>query len=439
MVREVIEAAFREQSHRVIGALLRRGCDLDLAEDVLQDALVVALSTWPTDGVPDNPAAWITRVAARKAIDRKRRDAVLASKRPALAVNLAIDQLAGETAESSELPDDRLMLMFACCHPALPLHARVALTLRIVGGLGVLEIARAFLVAESTMAQRLTRARRRVRQARVPFARPEPADLPHRLNSVLAVLYLIFNEGYSATAGNDLTRPDLCVEAMRLAEVMTACLPDEPEALGLNALMMLQHSRRSARVSRDGELVVLEKQDRAMWDRAMIERGIARLERALAMGRTGPYQIQAAIAAVHSEAPTAAETDWAQILALYDLLVRIEPSPVVRLNRAVAVAMASGAATGLREIERAGLLEALDDYPYLHATRADLLRRVGKLGEARHSYRRARALTSNAVERAFLSRRLATCDVDVALARAPTSRNNAIEYAAPRPGTVGTS
>jgi RNA polymerase sigma-70 factor (ECF subfamily) len=410
--REAVDRLFREQSGRAVATLIRVTGDFDLAEEAVQEAFIVALETWPARGVPDNPGAWITTTSRNRAIDRLRRRRTLLEKTEQLKRQAVVETaLAGIHPGESEdgvspIADDRLRLIFTCCHPALPMDARVGLTLRTLGGLATSEIARAFLVPEATLAQRLVRAKRKIRAAGIPYRVPPDHLLPERLDGVLRVLYLIYNEGYDATSGDRLVRRELSSEAIRLANVLGQLMPDEPEVLGLLALMLLHDARRQARTGPSGELVLLDDQDRTLWDRARIDAGGALLERALRMRRPGPYQIQAAIAAVHDDAATPGQTDWPQIAALYEALAAHEPSPVVELNRAVAVAMVEGAEAGLARMDRLDAAGQLADYPYLHAARADLLRRLGRGEEARAAYRRASDLTANSAERAFLERRM---------------------------------
>jgi RNA polymerase sigma-70 factor (ECF subfamily) len=394
-------------------AILARGLggDVDRAEEAVQDAYAVALDRWPRDGVPSAPAAWILTTAKRRAIDRLRRESALRDKQALLARELehAVRGLPGEDEEM--IPDERLGLVFACCHPALAPAAQVPLTLRLVGGLTVPEIARALLLPEATVAQRLVRAKQKVRLSGIPLAEPPPDALPGRLRSVLAVVYLVFNEGYAATGGDLLVRDDLAAEAIRLGRVVHSLLPGEPEPTGLLALMLLHQARRPARVGAGGELVLLEQQDRGRWDRAAIAEALPLVDAALTLRRPpGPYALQAAIAAVHARAARAADTDWSEIAMLYGELERALPTPVVTLNRAVAVAMDAGPAAGLAIADDLLAAGALDDYRLLHSTRADLLRRLGRTGEAAAAYRRALELTANEPERRFLAGRLAECE-----------------------------
>lgn len=400
--RAAVDSVYRSESRRVFATLVRLLGDFDAAEEALHEAFRAALEQWPRDGVPANPRAWLVSAGRFKAIDRIRRDARIDALDDETAQNIP----APEAEETGDIEDDRLRLVFTCCHPALAPDAQVALTLREVCGLTTEEIARAFLSTPPTLAQRIVRAKNKIRDARIPYRVPSPEELPQRLDSVLRVIYLVFNEGYAASSGATLTRHDLSGEAIRLARLVVELLP-EPEAMGLLALMLLHESRRAARSDGNGDLVLLEDQDRSAWNRDMIREGITLVERALATRRVGPYALQAAISAVHAEAAETAATDWAQITGLYDLLLRIEPSPVVELNRAVAVAMRDGPAAGLALVE--ALLERgeLGDYRLAHAARADLCRRLGRHDEARAAYRRALELTRQVPERRFLERRLA--------------------------------
>ena len=396
-----IAAIFRAESGRSVATLVRLFGSIDIAEEAVQDAFAVALERWPTSGLPPNPGAWITTTARNRAIDRLRRE----SSRHDRHAQVALLQVNNEPIEPvGPVTDDRLRLIFTCCHPALAPEAQIALTLRLLGGLQTPEIARAFLVQEATMAARITRAKKKIAAARIPYRVPGDAELPDRLRPVLAVLYLVFNEGYTASAGDELTRPDVSGEAIRLARLLAELMPDEPEVIGLLALLLLTESRRAARTAPDGALVLLPDQDRTAWDGRLIAEGQALVRACLRRNQPGPYQIQAAINAVHSDAPTAAATDWGQILALYDQLLAVSPTPVVALNRAVALAEVKGPEVALAAVEELG---GLTDYHLFHATRADLLDRLGRRAEAATAYQAAMELTANAAERAFLAGRAA--------------------------------
>jgi RNA polymerase sigma-70 factor, ECF subfamily len=403
--RGVVEAVYRSDSRRVLATLIRLLGDFNVAEEALHDAFTAAVEQWPRDGVPANPRAWLVSTGRFKAIDAMRRRARFDASLGALAEQLDAGPSDGAEWRDEGVEDDRLRLIFTCCHPALPPDAQVALTLREVCGLTTEEIARAFLTAPPTVAQRIVRAKAKIRDARIPYEVPSRADLPDRLDSVLRVVYLVFNEGYSASSGASVTRHDLSGEAIRLGRLLIELLP-EPEAVGLLALMLLQESRRAARTSPEGELVLLDDQDRSLWNREQIAEGSALVERALSSRRFGPYTLQAAIAAVHAGAPHAATTDWAQIVGLYDVLARADPSPVVELNRAVAVAMRDGPSAGLVLIDALLARGVLRDYHLAHSARADLCRRLGRTAEARAAYKRALGLTRQEPERRFLERRL---------------------------------
>jgi RNA polymerase sigma-70 factor (ECF subfamily) len=401
----LLDSVYRAESGRILATLIRLLGDFELAEDAVQDAFAAALEAWPKHGVPENPRAWLVSTGRFKAIDSLRRRARFDASQEKIAEQLETQSNGAMGLEDESVPDDRLRLIFTCCHPALAPEARVALTLREVCGLTTEEIARAFLTAAPTLAQRVVRAKAKIRDARIPYQVPLPAELPERLDTVLQVVYLVFNEGYSASSGASLTRADLSGEAIRLGRLLNGLLP-EPEVTGLLALMLLQESRRAARTSPTGELILFEHQDRSRWNREQIAEGVALVERALKSRRFGPYTLQAAIAAVHSEAPNPAATDWPQIVALYSVLLRVEPSPVVELNRAVAIAMRDGPEAGLKLIDALLARGELNDYHLAHSARADLCRRLGKIDEARSSYERARALAQQEPERRFLENRL---------------------------------
>ncbi|MFJ9778758.1 RNA polymerase sigma factor [Amycolatopsis sp. NPDC101161] len=407
-VRAAVDEAFRGEWGRVVATLIRVTGDWDLAEECAQEAFAKALDTWPRDGVPRRPGAWLTTTARHRALDKLRRGAAEANRLRDVAVTAS----AGDEVppEPDDVPDDRLRLMFTCCHPALPLEAQVALTLRTLAGLTTPEIARAFLVPEATMAQRIVRAKRKIRNARIPYRVPSADLLPERTAGVLGVLYLLFNEGYSASAGADLVRRALTAEAIRLTRVVVRLLPDAPEASGLLALMLFHDARHATRTDDVGDLVTLAEQDRTRWDRAVIDEGVSVLDTALALGRPGPYQLQAAIAACHATASRAEDTDWARIARLYELVAKLSPSPVVELNRAVAVAMADGPAAGLALTDDLAAGGHLAGYHLLPATRADFLRRLGRLGDAVAAYREALELAPTEAERRYLTRRIEELD-----------------------------
>jgi RNA polymerase sigma-70 factor, ECF subfamily len=406
--RSAVESVFRQESGRIIAGLIRISGSFDRAEEAMQEALTSALACWGDKGIPENPAAWIVTTARRKLIDAARRDRTRRDKQDSLTYETETAQFGRHPQfeeDTMDFPDDRLRLIFTCCHPALNRAAQVALTLRTLGGLSTPEIAKAFLLPEATLAQRLVRAKRKIQEARIPYEVPGLERLPERLASVQAVIYLIFNEGYTASSGAELVRSDLCAEAIRLGRLLCDLLPREAENAGLLALMLLQHSRRESRVV-DGELITLEDQDRARWDGEAIAEGVLLLETALPRGPAGPYLVQAAIAALHAQAPTPQATDWPQIAALYQRLFEMNPSPVIALNHAVAVAMSGGLCEGLERIAELGKAGTLDEYYLFHAARADLLRRLGRRSEAAAAYARAVALVTNPVEADFLNRRL---------------------------------
>jgi RNA polymerase sigma-70 factor (ECF subfamily) len=407
-IRELLDSLYRVDSGRILATLIRLLGDFDLAEEAMHEAFAAALSVWPQSGVPGNPRPWLISTARFKAIDTLRRRARFDASQDELGRHLEAQLSSAEKSDEEEdsVEDDRLRLIFTCCHPSLPPEARVALTLREVCGLTTEEIAKAFLITPRTLAQRIVRAKTKIRETKIPYEVPTPQELPERLGAVLQVIYLVFNEGYSAAAGAEVTRAELTGEAIRLGRLLAELQPEEPEVIGLLSLMLLQESRHAARTSQTGELILLEKQDRSLWNREQIAEGVALLETALKSGRFGSYTLQAAIAAVHAEAESVAATDWRQIVALYNQLLRIQPSPVVELNRAVAIAMSDGPEAGLTHID--AMLEhgELANYYLAHSARADLYRRLGRTAEARSSYEKALALTQQEPERQFLQERI---------------------------------
>jgi RNA polymerase sigma-70 factor, ECF subfamily len=406
MTRAEIDALYREESGAILATLIRRLGDFDLAEEVVQEAFAAAIDQWPREGAPEQPVAWLVQTAKHKAIDRLRRGTLYNAKLGKVAEEAAIERTVHASDDDRPIPDDLLRLLFTCCHPALAIEAQIALALRTLGGLTTEEIARAFLVPVATLAQRLVRAKKKIRDAGIPYRVPEQHDLPERLEAVMAVVYLIFTEGHAATQGDAPIRADLCAEAIRLAQLLVRLFPDSLEATGLLALLLLTDARRRARLDAEGEIVPLEEQDRSLWDRAKIAAGLKLLEGVIRGGTLGPYALQAAIAAVHARAARSEDTAWKEIATLYGLLARIQPSPVVELNRAIAVAMAEGAERGLLLLDALEARGELEDYRLLAAARADLLRRAGRRRDAAESYRRALALGGNEGERRFLERRL---------------------------------
>ena len=425
-VSQLVDDLYRSESRRVLATLIRLLGDFDLAEEALHDAFASAVEQWPREGVPANPRAWLVSAGRFKAIDVIRRRAKFDASLASIANQLESDTRDPAKQKSEDVEDDRLRLIFTCCHPAIAPEAQIALTLREVCGLSTDQIARAFLTAPATLAQRIVRAKSKIKSARIPYQVPAPADLPERLDSVLHVIYLVFNEGYSASSGESLTRADLSAEAIRLGRLLAELLP-EPEVFGLLALMLLHDSRRLARTSPEGDLILLENQNRSLWNRQQIIEGKSLVERALSSARFGPYAIQAAIAAVHSDASSAANTDWNQIVALYDLLARAEPSPIIELNRAVAIAMRDGPQVGLDLIDAILARGELNDYHLAHSARAEFLRRLGRTSDAKEAYRRALECTEQEPERRFLQRRLKELR-DIGAASAAAQSPNAPKY-----------